>query len=402
MSARLKARLHDVLVNLAAHPVAFPLARLSARLSPLHRVPGVGVVVNDAELAHDILGRDRDFTKNGPGSLAAVFTQAMGPFALSNMDGEAHRELRSRLGDLLSPARCEGLLSACRGPLDEGAGALVAGAEVDLVRMMRTLSGRLTMAMIGVVSPPEGERATDEAAREVFALGERIAAALRFAPLPEEALRPVQGDIDRLTRMARESYASAALPETSLMHRLREMGMPVEEARGVISIFFIAGALTTAVALPRIVALLVDSEQMAGLGDDADRVARAIDEGLRFTTPVPATVRVAQRDAEVRGRRIRGGSRVVILTSNLARDAALFPDPHRFDAARVHDARARYLWYGAGPHFCFGFPLAQRELRLALGVLAALPGRLRIVRRRAARGVLLPSYARLLVRLEGR
>lgn len=186
------------------------------------------------------------------------------------------------------------------------------------------------------------------------------------------------------------------------MHRLREMGIPAEEARGVLSIFFIAGALTTAVALPRILALLVDSGQLGMLGNDAARVARAVDEGLRFTTPVPATVRVAQRDCEVRGRRIRAGSRVVILTSNLARDAALFPDPHRFDVTRVHDARARYLWYGAGPHFCFGFPLAQRELRMALGELAALPGRLRIVRRRAARGVLLPSYARLVVRLEER
>ncbi len=393
----MKARLHEAWVHCAAHPLLYPLARLSRWAGGVHQVPGVGVIVNDAEVAHEILGRDRDFTKNGPGSLSEVFTQALGPFALTNMDGDAHRALRSRLGDLLSTARCDELLRACRGALDEAVAALGAGKAVDLVRMMRTLSGRLTMAMIGV----EAGGDADERARDVFALGERIASALRFSRLPEKALAPVRADIERLTMMARAAYTSDALAESSLMFRLRGMGLALEEARGVISIFFIAGALTTAVALPRIVALLVDSGQMSLLRGDDARVVRAVDEGLRFTAPVPATVRIAARTTTVRGMEVRAGTRVVILTANLARDEALFPDPHRFDVDRVHDARSRYLWYGAGPHFCFGFPLAQRELRMAVGAIANVPGRLRVVRRRASLGVLLPSYAELVVRAEG-
>ena len=233
----MKGRLHEAWVNIAAHPVAFPLARLTRSIAPILQVPGIGVLVSDAELAHEILGRDRDFAKNGRGSLAEIFTQALGPYALTNMDGDAHRALRSRLGDLLSPARCDELLAIARGPMDDGVAALRAGEEVDLVRLMRTMSGRLTMAMIGVSSDADA----DDRARDVFALGERIAAALRFHPLPERVLEPVRSDVDRLTAMARDAYDSPTLPESSLMFRLRSMGLPVEEARGVISIFFIAG-----------------------------------------------------------------------------------------------------------------------------------------------------------------
>jgi cytochrome P450 len=102
----------------------------------------------------------------------------------------------------------------------------------------------------------------------------------------------------------------------------------------------------------------------------------------------------------VGSRRIRAGERVVILTCNTARDARLFAQPDRFDISRVHDPRTRSLWYGAGPHFCFGFALAQRELHAVLAAIAAVPGTLRIVQRRAARGVLLPALARLTVRLD--
>lgn len=393
----MNARLQDALVNLAAHPFAWPAARVLRSLGPLVRVPGIGTVISDLELAHEILGRDDAFTKNGKGSIAAVFTQAMGPFALANMDGEAHRQLRARLGDLLTPPRCAALLSACRAPIDDACDRLMKGETVDLVTVTRTFSGRLTMELMGI-SSPEGAR--DAAARDVFALGERIAAALQLRPLTGHRLARVRGDLDQLTGYARSAFDSAELAPGSLVHRLREMGLSSEEARGVLSIFFIAGTLTAAVALPRVVALLLDTRAMDVVRNDLELVGRAVDEGLRLTTPVPATVRIAARDAEVRGHRFAQGTRVVLLTSNMARDARVFADPHTLDLHREYDPRGRYLWYGAGPHFCIGFPLAQREMQLVVGLLAGLPRRLVIVRRRAATGVLLPAYALLELRME--
>ena len=152
-------------------------------------------------------------------------------------------------------------------------------------------------------------------------------------------------------------------------------------------------------SLPRIVALLVDSGQLAGLRGRPEAISRALAEGLRYVAPVPATVRIAARDTSVLGHDIGAGVRLVILTCNLTRDATLFPHPDQFDASRVHDPRARNLWYGAGPHFCLGFAVAQREMFLALEALVAEPGELRIVRRRVGMRRLLAGYSTLELRL---
>jgi cytochrome P450 len=150
------------------------------------------------------------------------------------------------------------------------------------------------------------------------------------------------------------------------------------------------------------VALLVDSGLFSGLARDPAGIARAIDEGLRFITPLPGTVRIVRRAAVIGGYDLAVGSRIVILTCNLARDPQLFPDPDRFDVARVHDPRARHLWFGAGPHYCAGFSLAERGLKAVLEAMVAEKRELLIVKRRVAFGALLPCYSQLVVRLADR
>lgn len=389
-------RVYETAVNVAAHPVVWPLARIARRLGPAIHVPGVGLVISGAEMAGEVLHRDRDFTKNGKGSISAVITQLIGPSALTNMDGEAHRQLRSTLGDLLSPSRTSALLDACRGPLDQMARQLTAGETIDLVRVIRTWTGRLAIEMIGV-TPQDGT--ADAAAYEIVGLAERVAAEFPLRSLSARRARRMQADISRLTGYARGAYEAEAGPETSLVRRLRSLGLSFEETRGVVSIFFVAGTLTTALSLPRIVALLIDSGQIDRVCAAPERISKAVDEGLRYVTPLPATVRIAARDVWLQGRRVRAGTRVLILSMNLTRDAELFPDPFRFDIDRTHDPRGSHLWFGAGPHFCFGFTLAQRELQRVIELLVALPGRLVVVRRRPAVGALLARYDRLDIRL---
>ena len=394
----MKARLHDTMLNLAAHPVGWPLARMARRAGGVVNVPGFGLVVSDAAFAHDVLVRDDDFIKNGPHSISATMTELLGPFALANMDGDAHRQLRGKLTDILSPTHAKALLTACDAPLAELRAKLAAGETVDLVRSMRVMSGRLTFDMLGV-APPEGRE--DEACVELVALGEHITSGFDFRTPSPKRLAEARTQCDRLVAYARTGYDSPTAPATSFVRRLRDLGLSFEEAKGVLSIVFLAGTLTTAAALPRIVALLADSGQLARLAGNADAIPAAIAEGLRFTTPVPATMRIAQKAVELRGRRIDEGTRVVILTCNLSRDAQLFPDPDRFDSTRVSDPRARHLWFGAGPHFCLGFVVAQLQLRQVLETLVAAPGRLRVVSRSVARGVIVPAYSRLEVRLDG-
>ena len=395
------ARLQDALVNLAAHPIAWPLARAARRWGRrgVVRVPGVGVLVSDSAVAHEILVRSDDFTKNGVGSISATMTEMIGPSALANMDGEAHRLLRAKLTDLFAPASARTLLQAADAPLAQLRADLRDGQVVDLVRWMRVLSGRITLDMLGVTLPAGEEEA---AALRLVALGERIVAGFDLRRVSERRRRRMRADCDRLADYVRTGYDSAVVPSTSLIRRLRELGLSFDEARGVLSLVFLAGTLSTAVSLPRIVALLVDSGQLAGLRGRPDAISRALAEGLRYITPVPATVRIAARDTSVLGHDVAAGARLVILTCNLTRDAVLFPRPDHFDASRVHDPRARNLWYGAGPHFCLGFAVAQREMFLALEALVSEPGELQIVRRRVGMRRLLAGYATLEVRLHGR
>jgi cytochrome P450 len=344
-----------------------------------------------------VLHRDAEFAKRGRGGFSDNITQLFGQFALTNMDGDEHRRLRGMLGDLLSPANAALLLRAYEEPLETLRATLAAGATVDLVRFMRIMSGRLTFDMMGL-RPPGAD--ADAAALALIALGEHLSSALRTRPLSECEQRSWQVDVERLAAFAKAGYDAEDAPESSLVRRLRGRGLSFAEARGVLSLFFLGGTLTSSAALPRIVSLLVDSGQMTRLHAHPELIPQAIAEGLRFITPLPATIRIATRDGRVGSRRIRAGERVVILTCNTARDAKLFPDPDRFDISRVHDPRARHLWYGAGPHFCFGFALAQRELHAVLETLAVAPGMLRIVGRRASRGVLVPAFAHLHIRLD--
>jgi cytochrome P450 len=387
---------HDAMVNLAAHPVAWPLARGVRHAGGVVRVPGIGVVINDAEAAHDVLTRDELFTKNGHGSIAASMTELFGAQALGNMDGEAHRVLRAKLTGIVSAPRVTELLSACAPAVAALQRDLVAGRTVDLVAWMRVLSGRITLDMLGFVDPAD---TGDAQCLELIALGERIVAGFHLRP-SAAWLRRARIDSADLADRVRTGFERPDAPPTSCVRRLRDAGFSFDEARGVLSVLFIAGTLTTAAALPRLVALLVDGGHLPALRLRPESVADAIAEGLRFTTPVPATVRIAQGDAVVGGRRVRAGERLLILTCNTARDPTLFPKPDRFDPTRPYDPCARFLWYGAGPHFCLGFPVAQSQLQLVVRALLATPGTLRVVRRRAAHGVVVPRYARLEVRME--
>jgi len=397
----MKAAWHDMRVNMAAHPVMWPAARVLGRIGGVRAVPALGLVINDAATAHDVLSRDREFLKNGRGSIAAVMTQAFGPDALANMDGESHRRFRQRLGVLAEPVHAERWLAASEAPFVHALDALSRGETVDFSAVARAFSGRLTLALLGA-TPALPEAELNSAARDVHALGERIAGSLRLAPLSGGALERVQADHARLLGFARDAFASDDLPAESLVARLKALGCSEQETRGVLSIFFVAGSLTLGVAIPRLIALLADTDSFRRIRDEPELLNGAVDEGMRFICPVPATLRVAAHDTQVAGRPVRGGSRIVILTANCARDESLFPDGARFDMTRRHDPRARYLWFGAGPHFCMGFALAQRSLRHVIGRMAALSGGLEIARRVPAQGVLLPAWSRLDVQLNPR
>ena len=89
----------------------------------------------------------------------------------------------------------------------------------------------------------------------------------------------------------------------------------------------------------------------------------AIEEILRWTSPITHIMRTATRDFEWRGRQIHDDDFIVIWNPSANRDEEVFPDPYRFDITRTPNY---HLAFGQGEHFCIGSHLARLELRLML------------------------------------
>ncbi|MFF0816710.1 cytochrome P450 [Rhodococcus sp. NPDC003318] len=129
-----------------------------------------------------------------------------------------------------------------------------------------------------------------------------------------------------------------------------------------------AGFETTANLLGNgIVALQSHPEQCELLRADPTLWATAVDEILRFDSPVQVTARVATCDVTVEGQDIDKGTVVLILLGGANHDPAVFPDPDRFDVTRPN-AR-EHLSFGSGIHTCLGANLARMEGTIALRAL---------------------------------
>jgi cholest-4-en-3-one 26-monooxygenase len=118
--------------------------------------------------------------------------------------------------------------------------------------------------------------------------------------------------------------------------------------------------------------LLRHPEQFALLTRDPGRIPTAIEEMLRWVSPIQNMARTAARDVELGGERIRAGQKVLLLYPSANRDAAVFPEPFRFDVGRMPN---EHLAFGYGAHFCLGANLARLEARVLLEeLLARMPG----------------------------
>jgi cytochrome P450 len=113
--------------------------------------------------------------------------------------------------------------------------------------------------------------------------------------------------------------------------------------------------------------LLAHPDQLAALQADPSGWGNAVDEILRYDSPVQATVRVAHEETALAGRTVPPGTFVSIMLGGANRDPDVFADPHRFDVTR---GNARdHLAFSAGIHFCLGASLARLEGAVALRML---------------------------------
>jgi cytochrome P450 len=126
-------------------------------------------------------------------------------------------------------------------------------------------------------------------------------------------------------------------------------------------LFAVAGNETLRNGLPGgLIALLSHPEAMAQLRADPGLLPGAVEEMLRWWTPVMVFRRTATRDVTIGDARVRAGDKVVVSFTSANRDERVFAEPERFDVRRAPNPQ---LSFGHGPHFCLGAQLARVQMR---------------------------------------
>jgi cytochrome P450 len=160
----------------------------------------------------------------------------------------------------------------------------------------------------------------------------------------------------------------------SLISNVEVMGrLLTEEEIGHNGFMFVIGGLETTrnSTSGGVAELIRNPDQMRMLRENRSLMRSAIEEIVRWTSPIVQLMRVATRDSELRGRKIKQGDWVVVWNASANRDEEVFEDPYRFDITRWPND---HVGFGYGPHFCLGAHLARLQMRLMLNeVLDRMP-----------------------------
>ncbi|MGI8331032.1 cytochrome P450 [Actinomadura scrupuli] len=191
-------------------------------------------------------------------------------------------------------------------------------------------------------SPDDGQLA----AGEIYAYAEQLAAERRDNPRDDIVSKLLEPD-DRGDRLSTDEFDLFVLLLT------------------------VAGNETTRnAASGGMLAFFEHPDQWQRLLADQSLVRTAVDEIVRWVTPVNLFRRTAVQDTELRGQKIKEGDKVVVFYSSANRDEALFTDPYLFDVGRNPNPHIGFG--GGGPHFCLGAHLARLELRVLFETLSTL------------------------------
>lgn len=186
---------------------------------------------------------------------------------------------------------------------------------------------------------------------------------------PEETARMEWGSAKLMEYFTELMGARRAAPEGDLitdMVQLQAGGAPLsdDEVRVNLSALLIGGNLTTTDLIGNGVWLFLNHPQeLAKLKTDPALAAAAVEEILRYESPVAITNRVVSDERTVGGCPMHAHQSVITSLHAANRDPEVFEDPDRFDITRKH---APHVAFGGGAHICIGAPLARIEAKQAL------------------------------------
>jgi cytochrome P450 len=295
---------------------------------------------------------------------SAVDTDHPGPVdppSLLAVDPPDHTRYRKLVSKVFTPRALEGLRPRIRELAHTLLDGIAADTPFDLVeRYAKVLPLTMICEILGV---PEGLRADVRRTADAGALLLDPGLTWRQYRFAEAAVRDAHrqlgAHIDELRRR----------PGDDLLSQLAQRGELTDlELRATALLVIGAGFETTVNLIANaVVNLLEHPEQLATLRADPSGWPNAVEEVLRYDSPVQVTIRHAKTATRVGGVDLPAGRPMLVILAAANRDPAVFAEPHRFDVTR---ANAReHLAFSAGVHFCLGATLARIEAATALEVL---------------------------------
>jgi cytochrome P450 len=375
------ARLPDDLARAVAEPAAY--ADLDAWHEQLRRVrrdhPFARAELPDyapfwvAAKFDDIqaIARQNEVFLSGMGALVPqkmadkVGSEAQGFRSVVGMNAPEHLKYRLLTQAWLAPKNIkaleDGMRALARRFVDRMAEA---GGEIDFARDVAAHYPLLVvMSILGV--PPEDEPMMLRLTQEYFGNSDEELARRR-AMTPEETAAGLMETIaevsDYFRRVTAERRRQPADDLASVIANAQIDGAPLPERDSLgyyITIAFAGHDTTSSSVAGGLWALAERPQELAKVQADPSLIPSLVEESIRWTSPVYQFVRVAARDAEVRGQTVTAGEQIVLCFPSGNRDEDAFEGPFAFRADRKSN---RHVAFGYGPHQCLGMHLARMEM----------------------------------------
>jgi cytochrome P450 len=345
-------------------------------------MPNLRVVLLSQHADVQAVLRDPRFGKAG---FKETVAKTMGDGALGETyslwflfkDPPDHSRLRGLVSKAFTPRAVDRLRHSIEHLVEELLDAQRGRASFDL---MSTFAYQVPVLVIcELLGVPEADRG-------LFAdWSAAVAKGLDIIVVPEpEALRLGNEGAAGITAYFRELIqARRKKPGDDLLSGLiqaEEAGdrLSEDELLATCALLFVAGHETTVNLIGNgTLALLRDRAAFERLRDNPSLIGSAVEELLRYDSPVQRVGRVALEDVELNGRFYPAGQRINMLVGAANRDPAQFPDPDRLDVGRAN--ASQHQSFAAGIHYCVGAPLARLEAQLAIVALLRRYPNLRLV-----------------------